>query len=78
MSPRPKTVRIYLEIRIKCNVEVWLRDQKVAGSNPVTSTTKIRICESKSGFFVPLFWSNRIQADNPPFGCNRMTTDKGG
>ena len=58
--------------------EIRFRDQKVAGSNPVTSTTKIRICESKSGFFVPHFWSNRIQADNPPFGCNRMTTDKGG
>ena len=55
-----------------------VRDQKVAGSNPVTSTIFDRVCESKSGFFVPLFWSIRTQADMPPFGCDRMTTDKGG
>ena len=55
-----------------------VRDQKVAGSNPVTSTKFIRICESKSGFFVPHFWSNRTQADNPPFGCERKTTDNSG
>ena len=59
-------------------VERYVRDVEVAGSNPVTSTTKIRICESKSGFFVPLFWSIRTQADMPPFCCDRMTTDKVG
>jgi len=37
-----------------------------------------RVCESKSGFFVPLFWSIRTQSDMPLFGCYRRTTDKGG
>ena len=55
-----------------------IRDQKVAGSNPVTSTTFIRICESKSGFFVPHFWSNRTSPDIPIFGCERKTTDNSG
>ena len=63
---------------IGCPTEDRIRDQKVAGSNPVTSTIFDRVCESKSGFFVPLFWSIRTQADMPPFGFNRMTTDKGG
>ena len=35
--------------------EIVVRDQKVAGSNPVTSTTFIRICESKSGFLFLIF-----------------------
>ena len=37
-----------------------------------------RVCENKSGFFVLIFWPIRTQADMPPFGCDRMTTDKGG
>ena len=55
-----------------------IRDQKVAGSNPVTSTNFDRVCENKSGFFVLIFWPIRTQADMPPFGCDRMTTDTGG
>ena len=55
-----------------------VRDQKVAGSNPVTSTTFDRVCENKSGFFVLIIWSIRTQADMPLFGFNRMTTGKGG
>ena len=63
---------------IGCPTEDRIRDQKVAGSNPVTSTIFDRVCESKSGFFVPLFWSIRTQSDMPLFGCYRRTTDKGG
>ena len=63
---------------IGCPTEDRIRDQKVAGSNPVTSTNFDRVCENKSGFFVLIFWSIRTQADMPPFGCDRMTTDKGG
>src|SRR5699024_9378337 len=43
------------QTRIQKPYEIRIRDQKVAGSNPVTSTTKIRICESKSGFFCCAF-----------------------
>ena len=63
---------------IQALYEINFRDQKVAGSNPVTSTIFGRVCENKSGFFVLIFWSIRTQADMPPFGFNRMTTDKGG
>ena len=60
MSPRPKTIRIYLEIRIKCNVGVWLRDQKVAGSNPVTSTRKSRKSKGFRFFFYSICTKRRL------------------
>ena len=69
--------------------KVNFRDQKVAGSNPVTSTKNLsEDCNLQTfllfgfaRFFLqnPLFPEQiRIPADMPLFGFNRMTTDKGG
>ena len=66
-----------------------VRDQKVAGSNPVTSTKNLSedynlqtfLLFGFARFFLqnPLFPEQiRIPADMPLFGFNRMTTDKGG
>ena len=66
-----------------------LRDQKVAGSNPVTSTKNLSEDYNLRTFLLfgfarfylrnPLFPEQiRIPADRPLFGFNRMTTDKGG
>ena len=66
-----------------------LRDQKVAGSNPVTSTKILSEDYNLQTFLLfgfarfslrnPLFPEQiRIPADRPLFGCHRMTTDKGG
>ena len=66
-----------------------LRDQKVAGSNPVTSTKILSEDYNLQTFLLfgfarfslqnPLFPEQiRIPAGMPPFGFNRMTTDKGG
>ena len=65
-----------------------VRDQKVAGSNPVTSTKILSEDYNLQTFLLfgfsifslrnPLFPEQiRIPADMPPFGCDRMTTDKG-
>ena len=72
-----------------CKVFWTLRDQKVAGSNPVTSTKNLSedynlqtfLLFGFARFFLqnPLFPEQiRIPADMPLFGFNRMTTDKGG
>ena len=72
-----------------CKVFWTLRDQKVAGSNPVTSTKNLSEDYNLQTFllfgFARFFLQNpsfpdqiRIPTDKPPFGCNRMTTDKGG
>ena len=69
--------------------KVNFRDQKVAGSNPVTSTKILSEDYNLQTFLLfgfarfslqnPLFPEQiRIPADMPPFGFNRMTTDKGG
>ena len=66
-----------------------VRDQKVAGSNPVTSTKNLSEDYNLRTFllfgFARFFLRNpslpdqtRISADKSPFGCYRMTTDKGG
>ena len=66
-----------------------VRDQKVAGSNPVTSTKILSEDHNLQTFLLfgfarfslqnPLFPEQiRIPADRPLFGFNRMTTDKGG
>ena len=66
-----------------------VRDQKVAGSNPVTSTKILSEDYDLQTFllfcFARFFLRNpslpdqtRISADKPPFGCHRMTTDRGG
>ena len=66
-----------------------VRDQKVAGSNPVTSTKILSEDYNLQAFLLsdfarfslrnPLFPEQiRIPADRPLFGFNRMTTDKGG
>ena len=66
-----------------------VRDQKVAGSNPVTSTKNLSEDYNLQTFLLfgfarfslqnPLFPEQiRIPADRPLFGFNRMTTDKGG
>ena len=69
--------------------EIRFRDQKVAGSNPVTSTKILSEDYNLQTFLLfgfarfslqnPLFPEQiRIPADRPPFGCHRTTTDKGG
>ena len=69
--------------------KVNFRDQKVAGSNPVTSTKNLSEDYNLRTFLLfgfarfylrnPLFPEQiRIPADRPLFGFNRMTTDKGG
>ena len=69
--------------------EIRFRDQKVAGSNPVTSTKNLSEDYNLRTFLLfgfarfslqnPLFPEQiRIPADRPLFGFNRMTTDKGG
>ena len=66
-----------------------VRDQKVAGSNPVTSTKNLSEDYNLQTFLLfdfaifslrnPLFPEQiRIPADMPLFGFNRMTTDRGG
>ena len=66
-----------------------VRDQKVAGSNPVTSTKNLSEDYNLQTFLLfgfarfslrnpPFPDQIRIPADMPPFGCDRMTTDKGG
>ena len=68
---------------------VRFRDQKVAGSNPVTSTKNMSENYGFQAFLLfgfarfslqnpPFPDQIRIPADKPPFGCNRTTTDKGG
>ena len=74
---------------IGCPTEDRIRDQKVAGSNPVTSTKNLSENHDFQAFLLSDFASFplqnppfpdqiRIPADKPPFGCNRTTTDKGG
>ena len=74
---------------IGCPTEDRIRDQKVAGSNPVTPTKILSEDCNLQTFLLfgftrfslqnPLFPEQiRIPADRPPFGCNRTTTDKGG
>lgn len=74
---------------IGCPTEDRIRDQKVAGSNPVTSTKNLSEDYNLRTFLLfgfarfylrnPLFPEQiRIPADRPLFGFNRMTTDKGG
>ena len=74
---------------IGCPTEDRIRDQKVAGSNPVTSTKILSEDYNFQTFllfgFARFFLRNpslpdqtRISADKSPFGCYRMTTDKGG
>ena len=74
---------------IQAPYEINFRDQKVAGSNPVTSTKNLSEDYNLHAFLLfdftrvslqnPLFPEQiRIPADKPPFGFNRMTTDKGG
>ena len=74
---------------IGCPTEDRIRDQKVAGSNPVTSTKNLSenygfqafllSCFSRFSLRNPPFPDQiRIPADRPLFGFNRMTTDKGG
>ena len=73
---------------IQAPYEINFRDQKVAGSNPVTSTKILSEDYNLQTFLLfgfsifplrnPLFPEQiRIPADMPPFGCDRMTTDKG-
>ena len=70
-------------------IGLLVRDQKVAGSNPVTSTKILSEDYNLQTFLLfgfarfslqnPLFPEQiRIPADRPLFGFNRMTTDKGG
>ena len=74
---------------IQAPYEINFRDQKVAGSNPVTSTKILSEDYNLQAFllfgFARFFLRNpslpdqtRISADKSPFGCYRMTTDKGG
>ena len=74
---------------IQAPYEINFRDQKVAGSNPVTSTKILSEDYNLQTFLLfgftrfslqnPLFPEQiRIPADRPLFGFNRMTTDKGG
>ena len=74
---------------IGCPTEDRIRDQKVAGSNPVTSTKNLSEDYNLQTFLLfgfarfslrnPLFPEQiRIPADMPLFGFNRMTTDRGG
>ena len=74
---------------IGCPTEDRIRDQKVAGSNPVTSTKNSSENYGFQAFLLsdfarfslrnlPFPDQIRIPADKPPFGCNRTTTDKGG
>ena len=74
---------------IGCPTEDRIRDQKVAGSNPVTSTKNLSEDYNLQTFLLfgfarfslqnPLFPEQiRIAADMLPFGCYRMTTDKCG
>ena len=98
-APGRKTSR-RIEYAIVCQsakLVIWrgcrrfgtLRDQKVAGSNPVTSTKNLSEDYNLQTFLLfgfarfslqnPLFPEQiRIPADMPPFGFNRMTTDRGG
>ena len=73
---------------IQAPYEINFRDQKVAGSNPVTSTKNLSEDYNLQTFllfgFARFFLRNpslpdqtRISADKSPFGCYRMTTDKG-
>ena len=52
---------------IQAPYEINFRDQKVAGSNPVTSTIFDRVCESKSGFFCSAFLVNPDAIGHAPF-----------
>ena len=74
---------------IQAPYEINFRDQKVAGSNPVTSTKNLSEDYNLQTFLLfgfaifsfrnPLFPEQiRIPADMPLFGFNRMTTDRGG
>ena len=74
---------------IQAPYEINFRDQKVAGSNPVTSTKNLSEDYNLQTFLLfgfarfslqnPLFPEQiRIAADMLPFGCYRMTTDKCG
>ena len=74
---------------IGCPTEDRIRDQKVAGSNPVTSTKNPSEDYNLQTFllfgFASFFLRNpsfpdqiRIPKDKPSFGCHRMTTDRGG
>ena len=74
---------------IQAPYEINFRDQKVAGSNPVTSTKNLSEDYNLQTFllfcFARFFLRNlsfpdqiRIPADMPLFGFNRMTTDRGG
>ena len=74
---------------IGCPTEDRIRDQKVAGSNPVTLTKNLSENYGFQAFLLfgfarfslqnpPFPDQIRIPADKPPSGCNRTTTDKGG
>ena len=74
---------------IQAPYEINFRDQKVAGSNPVTSTKNPSEDYNLQTFllfgFASFFLRNpsfpdqiRIPKDKPSFGCHRMTTDRGG
>ena len=86
-----KHMRKSLFLRVSDGWKVFwtLRDQKVAGSNPVTSTKNLSEDYNLQAFLLfgfaifslrnPLFPEQiGIPADKSPFGFNRMTTDKGG
>lgn len=77
------------DMKRHARTSVRFRDQKVAGSNPVTSTKNLSEDYNLQTFllfgFARFFLRNpsfpdqiRIPADKPLFGFNRMTTDKGG